>query len=125
MRRVGNGERRSHAPKSRWELSLQISCHYGEDNSSECRSLAALAWLRVRPATFVLAKCPGGLLTPLALWVQLGPNHIAHPVAPYRAAGTNPVDFTCHLLGLARRSSKASRTSGPPKSCSSARSIRA
>jgi hypothetical protein len=75
---VVNGERRSHAPKSRRALSFPISCHYGGDNSSERRSLAALAWFRV------------------ALGFNLAQSH-SSPVAPYRAARTNHGEFVAGL----------------------------
>jgi len=82
MRRVVNGERRSHAPKSRRALSFPISCHYGGDNSSERRSLAALAWFRVAACDLRLGERPGGLLTPLGPLGSTWLNHIAHPLPP-------------------------------------------
>src|SRR5260370_10008247 len=80
MRRVVNGERRSHALKSRRALSFPISCHYGGDNSSERRSLAALAWFRVAACDLRLGERPGGLLTPSGPLGSTWLNHIAHPL---------------------------------------------
>src|SRR5882762_10752305 len=97
MRRVVNGERRSHAPKSRRALSFPISCHYGGDNSSERRSLAALAWFRVAACDLLLGELPGGLLTPLGPLGSTWLNHIAHPLPPYRAASTNHGEFVAGL----------------------------
>src|SRR6266478_10017976 len=79
---VVNGERRSHASKSRRALSFPISCHYGGDNSSERRSLAALAWFRVAACDLRLGERPGGLLTPLGPLGSTWLNHIAHPLPP-------------------------------------------
>src|SRR5260370_3740137 len=96
MRRVVNGERRSHAPKSRRALSFPISCDYGGDNSSERRSLAALAWFRVAACDLRLGERPGGLLTPLGPLGSTWLNH-SSPVAPYRAARTNHGEFIAGL----------------------------
>src|SRR6266568_2908500 len=90
MRRVVNGERRSHAPKSRRALSFPISCHYGGDNSSERRSLPLLLGSVSRPATFVLANPVG------PFGFNLAQSH-SSPVAPYRAASTNHGEFVAGL----------------------------
>src|SRR5258705_14003069 len=82
MRRVVNGERRSHAPKSRRALSFPISCHDGGDNSSERRTLAALAWFRVAACDLRLGERAGGLLAPLGPLGSTWLNHIAHPLPP-------------------------------------------
>src|SRR5260370_42583134 len=80
MRRVVNAERRSSASKSRRALSFLIYCHYGADNSSERRSLAALAWFRVAACDLRLGERPGGLLTPSGPLGSTWLNHIAHPL---------------------------------------------
>src|SRR5258707_13452475 len=82
MRRVVNGERRSHTPKSRRALSFPISCHYGGDNSSERRYLAALAWFRVAACDLLLGERGVGLLTPLGPLGSTWLIHIAHPLPP-------------------------------------------
>src|SRR6267142_6972222 len=115
MRRVVNGERRSHASKSRRALSFPISCHYGGDNSSERRSLAALAWFRVAACDLRLGERPGGFAHPVGSFgFNLAQSH-SSPVAPYRAASTNHGEFVAGLQlqdGLAGEIAAPSRLSG-------------
>ncbi len=68
--------------KNLWLSATCAVYHYGGDNSSERRSLAALAWFRVAACDLRLGERPGGLLAPLGPLGSTWLNHIAHPLPP-------------------------------------------
>src|SRR4029077_11799588 len=76
-----------------------ISCYYGGDNSyrggdnsSELSRSCLVPCRGLRPSSW---RTSGRLAPPVGPFAfNLAQSH-SSPVAPYRAAGTNPVDFAC------------------------------